>query len=854
MRSPALLRAAPVALLLLVPFLFFSRTLFGAGALLAVHTDQLSPWRAEQSPEHVVALSAASDPLSTDKTICFHPLLIACLRRLHAGEPPLWNPDNLCGVPLLAQAVHGALSPPILLATALLPLAVADGWVALAQTLVAALGMYGLARQLRCGPWPAVLAGLSFAFAGFFSARFQFLQVTGAAVWLPVVLLGVERIASGAGRRAVGGVALAVGFSFLAGFPQSTLHVLYAAAAWSAVRLAGLWRAGGGERARAAGVAVRLAAALLLGIVIGWPQLGTSAEMALSPDSTRRSTSPDVLATFAMRPATLASALVPDLFGNPRDLRRHELPHLRDDGVMRRLFCKPGSNFIETASTFGTLPLLLALLGLTARRPGRALGALLLLGGALLVIDTPLLPWLLRLPALDTGDPRRFLLWFVAGGALLAGLGLAELLERGPPRWFLSAVVGLMAATLVTTSSVFSLDEAAWSAAVVPPLAAQSGLPQAEVAAHAGDLALDLHLLQGALMRLSGWLLLGAVALVAARTRPKVGAALLLAGTALDLVGFAERATSVLPAERYFAPPPGLQALLDDDGGRLVRFYTGPPHQALDYPLTPSTALAFGVRDASGYVALAPRRVEALSDLVQPGTSTNVGTAALSDPAALDSPLLDLMAVTRVLSSVPLDRPGLTPLGRVGDAWLYRNDDARPRAWLADAVQVVPDEAAARSALADPSRDPRRSAVIEAPFAAGSAGAGGGPGDGARAATIVRDEPEHVEVAVRCAADAVLVLADSWMPGWSATIDGRDAPLRPANLAFRAVAVPAGEHRVAFRYRSPSWDFGAPAAAAALLLALGCVLPSRRGASGASSSARSSATSAASFERRDQTQ
>jgi uncharacterized membrane protein YfhO len=88
----------------------------------------------------------------------------------------------------------------------------------------------------------------------------------------------------------------------------------------------------------------------------------------------------------------------------------------------------------------------------------------------------------------------------------------------------------------------------------------------------------------------------------------------------------------------------------------------------------------------------------------------------------------------------------------------------------------------------------------------------------------------------------VLVLADTWMPGWSAELDGRPAELRPANLAFRAVAVPAGEHRVRFTYASAAWTtgsrIGAVACAAWLVLA-GATLSRRGRSSGAA--ARSTA-------------
>ena len=53
---------------------------------------------------------------------------------------------------------------------------------------------------------------------------------------------------------------------------------------------------------------------------------------------------------------------------------------------------------------------------------------------------------------------------------------------------------------------------------------------------------------------------------------------------------------------------------------------------------------------------------------------------------------------------------------------------------------------------------------------------------------------------VRLRRRAVVVLAASFDPGWSATIDGHAAPVQMVSPALVAVAVPPGRHSVAFRY------------------------------------------------------
>jgi len=51
--------------------------------------------------------------------------------------------------------------------------------------------------------------------------------------------------------------------------------------------------------------------------------------------------------------------------------------------------------------------------------------------------------------------------------------------------------------------------------------------------------------------------------------------------------------------------------------------------------------------------------------------------------------------------------------------------------------------------------------------------------------------------------DGLLVLQQSHYPGWEAIVDGEPRPLRRVNIAAMAVAVPAGQHSVIFRYCKP---------------------------------------------------
>jgi len=148
--------------------------------------------------------------------------------------------------------------------------------------------------------------------------------------------------------------------------------------------------------------------------------------------------------------------------------------------------------------------------------------------------------------------------------------------------------------------------------------------------------------------------------------------------------------------------------------------------------------------------------------------------------------------VSRVMSARPL------PLREVyagPDARVYANPYAVPRAFVVGAETVTGDQLGAVTAAGF---DPRATAVVSSPL--GLRGSG--------SARVVVDAPERVVVRAEAGDRALLVLADTWFPGWRAKVDGRDAPIVRADQLLRGVVIGRGAHTVEFAYAPWSWRVG----------------------------------------------
>ncbi len=170
--------------------------------------------------------------------------------RFAEGEVPLWNPYNNGGLPFIADTQAAVFYPPRLLTVALAQMG--GGWSyqalqleAIFHVLLLSLLMYLFVRRLTLdmphSVFGAFVAAVIAAYGGFTSgyAPLQ-LALLESGVWLPLAALGIleaTRHTNAIGWRCLALAGTALGFSWLAGHPQTAWFSTYTLVAWLGYRV-----------------------------------------------------------------------------------------------------------------------------------------------------------------------------------------------------------------------------------------------------------------------------------------------------------------------------------------------------------------------------------------------------------------------------------------------------------------------------------------------------------------------------------------------------------------------------------------------------------------------------------------
>lgn len=733
----------------------------------------------------------------------YYPLSAFAAGQIQAGHFPLWNPYLYTGAPFAADYQAGALYPPNLLVWAVARPFTYGAFEALATFHVwwASVTAYGFARTIGLRRAPSLLAGITFAYGGFMTAQLGHAPMIAVASWLPAILAALYRARAGSlGWTAFAGLGLTM--AILAGHPQVVLYVLTAAVAYSAYLA---WAArpmrapviiegeGGavltpaerrGDDARRGrwpawsrdplarhwgAAAARLGVMLMVGVGLAAPLLLPAEQ--LSRRSVRAGIGYESATQFSVQPVALLQLILPKVFGdNPTN------------------YWSAFANG-EIWGYAGVATLVLAIIGVLWRireHQGHrlffvALGTVALLGA--LGPFTPLHGWLYGfVPGYDrVRAAGRLLLLYDLAVAVLAAYGLDALRDWLDAR---RAATPEFGATLRQVRRALGIVVAALALGIIPLFYAlilrQDDPVNRPVIAVDG---LNVLLI----------ILIATLALLWAVERRGVGrgalAVLVVLLVVFDLfsatAGFNPTADNLLAG---FQQPTARREL-------RARTASGPPFRVDTDDISdrwqPSVAAIDGVDSISG--------------AYNPLQLADYATFRERAQSSRSSALYGLLNVAYVGFLAEKPAPAGWQKAFAGEKVTFYQPSRPPlpRAFVVGAAESVPDPGAAFDRIKASDFDPTKVAYLQGDVAATTADPGATP------AAVTRGGTDGVTVRVTTASAGYLVLSDAYFPGWRAAVDGRDASVLQADLAFRAVYLPGGgDHTVVFRYRPRWWAAG----------------------------------------------
>lgn len=700
-----------------------------------------------------------------------------------SGGWPTWNPFALAGVPYVGNPQTAWLYPGNWVYALVSPTA-AISWMLVLHHVIGAWGAAALARRLGLTHLAALVAGISYGLAPYLvanTAEGHHNPICSAA-WFPWLWLAYENHLDGR-RWAWLWVAFGIALCFFCGHPQETFYLVLlmsAGVVLEAVRDA--------RRNQTPAGLGRLAAWTGIGLLtIGLVAKDLLPIYAYTREAVRAAGIGAAEAGQGGMPlANLGQIVFPWLWG---DATNYGVPG-----------CPPGLYLWETFSHFGVMTFLLALLGLSRVRdslPVRRM-AWVLVATILFALGSngPVYEWIHRLvPGISYfRAPSRALFLTSLAVSVLAAHGVDRLREP-LGRWCRGSLLafGIPLALACLTAAVL----------------VTGGLSKPERFGSLGDSRAIQRLATSPVDWLVPGLALGTLSLGAIGSRGRrmaLGCATLLVGVEAILCG--SQLTATIDRDSLRTESPLLGTLKERAGQHRV--------MARQVILSDREAWSAGLFKLQGYEPVPTGATAALFY----GASKNklplddMGGFGQLDLRQWNRNVLDMLGVRLCVLQVREPRQDLLGWKLIGKGFIppqfhlrgstpkdtlpvaiYENPTVLPRAFLLGEVRVVRPGEDALEALR--SLDPRAAVLsnsdplpsgVRQPFAP---------------ATIRDYQPQRVVIDAAPAHPALLVLTDSWFPGWRATVDGQPTDILRVNLGLRGVPLSPGRHEVVFEFVPP---------------------------------------------------
>ena len=677
------------------------------------------------------------------------------VQSLIQGVVPLWNKFEFSGTPFLAS-YHTALLFP---ANLLLLIPKQWGWnlyISL-STLFAGLAMYLFLKRWIDNKWAALAGSIIFAFAGPMTTWAEFGTGVWAAIFIPLILYLVDVYILDSKKWALPAISISVALMFLAGHAQIDTYMAVIVPLYAFKRLNWNLR-------KSVKKLLNLFIAGLIGIGLSAIQLlPTTDFLNLSIRSQEQYAS---LFNYGLSPLTQSIRLwAADFFGHPSTYNH-----------WGKVVYHEYSSFLGTL----TLPVILALI--ISRSIGEKFKFFLYLFIAtlLLAYQNPISLFIFKqpIPLLTYSSASRIFFITSFASAVLLSHGLDQFMKNK-----------LSNLSLIFSATIF----------IILTGLALYFVPEQHMTISLRNSVIPL-----------GLLIASAVSLKIIPSK-QVLIILFVLLTSLDMGRYFRKYNPFVPARLTFPTTPVIEFLQEQPGTfRIARSNTN--------LLPPNTWEMYDLEAVEGYNPLRLLSYNRLFNIINDGeyASRPSRYAELSRHGSFNPVFLDALNVKyfvtlkRELVGVKdsnakqIDKHEYEPVFEDKTVRIFQSPTYNSRAYFVPDYTVAKDKEHLAELIEAEDFDPRVAVILEeeledeisAPDKTDKLG-------------INYHSSNRVEIETVTSSSNLMVLADAYDPNWKVKIDGKESKIYKANIALRAVIVPAGKHNIVFEYYPDSYKLGA---------------------------------------------
>ncbi len=709
------------------------------------------------------------NPIISDVFSQYYPWRELVINTFRQGFVPLWNPYSFSGTPLLADWQSVVFYPLNIL---MLVMGNIRGWTAIImlQPFLSMVFTYLYLQEIKLRQPAAILGAITYAFSGFLMIFLEYNSPAQTAIWLPLILFLIEKFLRQQKTFWLSGISLAIFILLSAGNFQVSFYSLTISALYLLGRLVFVH----GITKTALKVFWKGIAFYLIGLGLAAIQILPTFE--LFQNSIRQTDKNIIMYNFGLLPLqNIVTFFAPDFFGNPATGNFW------------------GFIYHETTGYFGIISIPLIITAIFKRHNFiTTFFTSVFIISLFLVFDNPVgrLIYQLHVPLLSTSYASRALFLVDFSAAILTAFGLNNLLASR--KLTLRSAFGAWIITLSITIAI-----ALAVTILKKPLTFLSSEDIAHLSVALKNLILPLGLIS--------FLLLG----IRFISSSKLLIPLILVLAIFDLFRFGLKYNPFVPNSYLFPETPTLEFLQKNMGNFRVE-------REQSETLPPNTWMSYKLMSPSGYDPLYSKQYATFYNVYNGNPTKNTFTR-YAELSGYNSPILDLAGVKYLVVAKRKSNGSIDKQGSISAKFskpkfkevftdqsniVLENTNVLPRVKIFGDFDIETDYQEALTKIHE-GYDFSKKVILDNKPTQSSYNIS--PTDQAK---IVSYLPNEVDIKTQTKNGGILMLTDTYYPGWKVYVNDKPQKLIVADGIFRAVEIETGESLIQFKFEPDSFKYG----------------------------------------------